>query len=224
MVVRLVLHEIRTPLNGIIGPVELLKKTYNIEDISTLVDILDISVRRLEKFSLEALLITRLKTNPYEIKGVEIDLAKLISKVLEDEKGDVESKELKIKYKYESANNIVIGEPQLIEKSLVNVFKNAIQYSPQKGSVETVVLSRGDDVILQISNEGEGFPASILEHAFELFTSGSGHQDSRYGIGLPVAKLIMEAHNGDVRIKNRKQGGACVQLVFRHKDSDQMII
>ena len=76
---RLISHEIRTPLNGILGPLELLKEYNNSKELEELVSILDVSVKRLERFSLNALLITRLKTKQFDISKESVSLPSLLT-------------------------------------------------------------------------------------------------------------------------------------------------
>ncbi len=89
----LISHEIRTPLNGIILPVELLKDTGSPSEIKDLIEILDSSVRRLEKFSMNALLITRLKTRSSDIKKQAINIEDIIVDAIEQEQTVIVGKE-----------------------------------------------------------------------------------------------------------------------------------
>ena len=93
----LISHEIRTPLNGIIGPLELLKEPVSTSEISDLVEVLDISVRRLERFALNAILITRLKTRQFEIKKDKIHISKLINEVIDEARGKFQSGNIQVK-------------------------------------------------------------------------------------------------------------------------------
>jgi two-component system sensor histidine kinase/response regulator len=212
----LVSHEIRTPLNGILGPVELLKDTPNAHEISDLIEILDMSVKRLERFSINALLITRLKTRQFEIKKDKINLLYLINEVLNESKDKFQSKNVQIQLKDETFDGIIHGEAELITKCIENIIDNAIHYSPQNGKIEIKNYIEGQNTICEIKDTGKGFESGVLDHQFELFTTGAEYKDNKIGIGLPIAKMIMEGHGGSIIISNNPNGGAFVKLVFQN--------
>ena len=113
----LISHEIRTPLNGIIGPLELLKEPVSTGEISDLVDILDMSVKRLERFSLDALLITRLKTKQLEIRKDKIHLSNLINEVYRRSKRkNFNQENIQVKRNDEITRYLISGEARTDKK------------------------------------------------------------------------------------------------------------
>lgn len=211
----LISHEIRTPLNGIMGPMELLKSHTNAGEISELVEILDMSVKRLERFSLNALLITRLKTKQIEIKKNKIHLSKLISEVLDEEKDKIQSGKINVIFKDETARGVIGGESELIKKSISNILDNAILFSPENSMIEINTYSEKQTIICEIKDQGKGFETAVLENAFSLFSTCGEYHDNNTGIGLCIAKMIMEAHGGSITIGNNPEGGASVKLLFQ---------
>lgn len=213
----LISHEIRTPLNGILGPLELLKGPGYAPEVVELVEILDMSVKRLERFSLNAILITRLKTQQMEIKKDQIHLIELINEVLDEEKEKYQSVGLKVLLKDESAGRFIPGESELIKRSIYNILDNAINFSPVGGTIGINTYIEDQNIICEIKDQGKGFESEVIDHAFELFTTGMEYHDNCTGIGLPVAKMILEAHGGEIIIGNNPEGGASVKLQFRIK-------
>jgi two-component system sensor histidine kinase/response regulator len=212
----LISHEIRTPLNGILGPLELLKDTVNTPDISDLVEILDMSVKRLEIFSLNALLITRLKTKPFSIRKGEIHLSNLIIEALNEEKDKLQSKNIQVKRKNNITKGLINGEAELIKKCICNILDNAIFFTPQNGIIEVNTFIEGQNIMCVINDNGPGFALEAINLVFELFAKGDACKDNCTGIGLPVAKMIMEAHGGSIIIENNSRGGASVKLQFQN--------
>ncbi|MBA4322252.1 MAG: hypothetical protein C0408_05480 [Odoribacter sp.] len=211
----LISHEIRTPLNGIIGPMELLKGPVSAGELNELVEILDISVRRLEKFATDALLITRLKTKQVEIKKERTELSKIIDEAVSQVKEKIHTCGIKIKVTDETPETYITGESGLIIKGIGNIIENAISFSPPGGTIEIKTNVENHDIICEIKDEGIGFEPGLLKNEFKLFTTGSQYNDNCTGIGLPVVKMIMEAHGGDIIISNNPDGGASVKLIFR---------
>ncbi len=212
----LISHEIRTPLNGIIGPLELLKDPAYTREIGDLVEILDISVKRLERFSLDALLITRLKTKMLEIKKDRIQLSILIKEVLNEEKEKFQSRNIQVKLKNEIIGGLISGEAELIKKCIGNIFDNAILFSPQNGTIEINTYVEDQTIICEIKDKGKGFASGAIDHIFELFTTGDACIDNCTGIGLPIAEMIMKEHGGSIIIGNTPGGGASVKLLFKN--------
>lgn len=210
----LISHEIRTPLNGILGPLELLKETDQSGEISDLVGILDISVHRLERFSLNALLITRLKTKQFDIRRDKIQLKDLISELLSEEENRLKSNNLSVKLIDEINDRIIIGESELIRKCIFNILENAILFSPTGGIIEIRLYAENSTVVCEIKNNGKELPVSVTDHLFELFTIGDEYKDNRTGMGLPIAKMVMDAHGGNITIGNNQEGGAFAKLSF----------
>jgi two-component system sensor histidine kinase/response regulator len=212
----LISHEIRTPLNGIVGPMELLKECANAREIGDLVEILDISVKRLERFSLNALLITRLKTKQFEIRKDRIHLSDLINEVLNEEKDKFKSRNIQIKKNDEIIPDLIHGEAGLIKKCIDNILDNAILFSPRNGTIQINTYAEDQTIICEIKDDGKGFATGVADHVFELFTIGDARKDNCTGIGLTIAKMIMEAHGGSIIIGNNPKGGASVKLLFQN--------
>ena len=212
----LISHQIRTPLNGILGPLELLKEPVSAGEIGELVEILDVSVKRLERFSLNALLITRLKTRQFEIKKDRIHLSKLINEVLNEEKEKFQERSIQVKRNDEITLGLISGEAELIKKCISNILDNAVRFSPDNSTIEIDTYVEEQTIICEIKDNGTGFVPGTVDHVFELFTTGGDYKDNSIGIGLPIAKMIMEGHGGSIIISNNPNGGAFVKLVFKN--------
>jgi two-component system, sensor histidine kinase and response regulator len=211
----LISHEIRTPLNGIILPVELLKDTGSSSESRELIEILDSSVKRLEKFSINALLITRLKTRPSDIKKVSLDLEALVQDVLTECDQMLTVKNINVIRTLEALDRKVPGDPDLVRKCLVNILDNAVAFSAVGGNIEIRIYDQPDAAVIEIADRGPGMPDEIIERGPEPFSRGKEYQDKSTGIGLPLARLIMEAHGGAIELKNRHKGGCVVRLKFK---------
>jgi two-component system sensor histidine kinase/response regulator len=210
----LISHEIRTPLNGIIGPLELLKGPVNVNEIGDLIGILDKSVKRLEQFALDALLITRLKTKEREIKNEKVSLSGLINEALSAGKNRIRSKNITINFDNDPDNDIVSGECSLLKKCIFNILDNAIVFSPRNGYVRIKICKKDNYTVCEIHDQGKGFSPDNMEHLFELFSPGKEYKDSMAGINLPIVKMIMDAHGGEIILENLPEGGARVILLF----------
>jgi two-component system sensor histidine kinase/response regulator len=217
----LISHQIRTPLNGIIGPLELLKETAFASEISDLVEILDISVKRLERFAVNALLITRLKTEKFEPTKDRIHISNLINEVIDEAREKLQSGNIQIKRTEKISGFYISGEAELVKNCIAIILDNAITFSPQYSAVEVNTFVDNQTIICEIKDSGPGFAAGNIDRVFDLFVTGDAYIDNSTGIGLPIAKMIMDAHGGNIIIGNNPdEGGASVKLLFHNRIVD----
>jgi signal transduction histidine kinase len=94
------------------------------------------------------------------------------------------------------------GDPVRIEQVMTNLLNNAIKYSPQGGTVRVTVTCEGDTVVLAVSDQGIGMSDADREHVFELFrrTDAARATSPGVGLGLFVARRIVEAHGGKITV------------------------
>jgi two-component system sensor histidine kinase ChvG len=110
---------------------------------------------------------------------------------------------------------LVPGDAPKLERVLENLFDNAISFSPPGGMV-TVAISRSEDRLrIGVSDEGPGIPTEAREEVFERFHSlrpASEDFGNHSGLGLAIARTIVEAHDGTLVARDREGGkqGACL--------------
>jgi two-component system sensor histidine kinase/response regulator len=213
---KLISHEIRTPLNGILGPMELLRSAGYPTEIVELVEMVDTSVRRLEKFSLNALLITRLKTKHGEFKKEKINLSELIGEVLLDEEKQIQAGNIQIDRTDETIIDLFQGDAELTKKCIGNILGNSVRFTPASSTVGISTYRENQYVICEIKDHGKGFVLEDTDRVFELFTTDNEYKDNCIGIGLPIARMIMDELGGSIKIGNNPEGGAFVKLSFRN--------
>lgn len=206
-------HEIRTPLNGIMGPLELLKAGYTSE-ISELTELLDLSVNRLEQFAMDAVLITQLNTKSIQLKKEKIILSGILNDVLLNYKDKLQPKNLNTKLINDSGNKYFDGDENLIKKCFQNILDNAVRFSPNKTAIVISVYIKDNNIICEIHDQGKGFSSEKTIDSFKLFSRGQVYSDNSMGNGLPIVKMIMELHGGEVVLANHPEGGAVVKLIF----------
>src|SRR6266849_2263455 len=100
----------------------------------------------------------------------------------------------------------VQGDRQKLIQVLVNLVRNALQATERSRRISIQASRDADDVILAVEDEGPGVPRELQEKIFEPFMSTKG--DRGMGMGLYMAKLIVESHRGRIRVSNRPSGGA----------------
>jgi two-component system, OmpR family, sensor kinase len=103
------------------------------------------------------------------------------------------------------------GDPEQIARVIANLLTNAIQYNKENGEVRVTTERQDGGVILTVSDTGQGITAEDLPHIFERFyrtdksrSGASGHA----GLGLAIAKAIVEAHGGVIEVSSQPETGS----------------
>ena len=105
--------------------------------------------------------------------------------------------------------------PDKIERVLFNLVTNALHHTHTDGSVAVRAERRTSDVLLRVEDTGEGLPAETQGRMFERFWRADRARSSNgAGLGLAIARGLVEAHGGRIWAENRPQGGACISFTL----------
>ena len=125
------------------------------------------------------------------------------------------TKEIRLQMNTVSLPQMLKFDRVLIERAIMNVISNGLDYSPQGGTLYVDVQSNNGFVEISVTDEGTGFSKEALCHAQERFYMGDQSRNSKlhFGMGLYITNSIMEQHNGQLILENSKEtGGAKVTM------------
>jgi len=216
-------HEFRTPLTSLKGYLMMLMKSADggapmgqIE--KKWLHAMKENLGRLEMLILNLLLMTEANAGDLLIADDEINLGDLLAESVSRFETLARNKEIKITVTSD-ADSRIRGDSEKLGVALSNLVENAIKFNLESGSVEIKVAATSDPdgVHIAVSDTGIGIPESRLSGMFDCFTQVDMTQTRRFngaGLGLPVAKAIVEAHGGkiDARSKPGKGSTFCVWL------------
>lgn len=210
---RIISHELRTPLNGIKGFIDLLKLEAESKSMEMYVEHLELSVDRLEQFSLAALKITDLKTHKYKLKKHEIPVQLMIEDLLS--KLELQSRAKNLEIEVDDKNcSFIYADRELLQTCCFSLIENAIKYSPEKSKIYIRSYTANSSAMLSIIDCGRGFSQDLMNNYTKLFHPSQKHMDQNTGLDLALVNLIMDAHGGKIEIKNNEFGGGSVDLTF----------
>ena len=210
-------HEINTPLNGIVGFVDILKDELEHSELYEMLQYLEISVRRLERFSRVSLRITELGIKNVTIKKQLIRLDQLFESTKNKLAEQIETKGINLSIVGEINDSCICGEIELIELCFESILKNAINYSPNGGKISIHIISDMEQTVCAFIDHGRGFSANALKNLYQLFAPGEQHIEENKGLDLALVKFILNAHKGEIKISNNEEQGATVTLIFPNK-------
>ncbi len=205
-------HELKTPLSVIMASVEAYQD--NPKEKKWLTNI------KLESERMNDLIIELLELAKSEGKSnvlySEGNLSKTVELSLLTFEGIAFEKGIKIDYDIESNIKLTMNENNI--KELIEILlDNAIKHSKEKGTIKVTLKEVGKSILLDVTNEGEGILPEEEEKIFERFYRSDKSRDrkeSRYGLGLAIAKNIVTNHNGVISAKS-KDGYTTFKIIFK---------
>ena len=215
-ILKLITREIRTPLNRIMGTIHMLKDRIDSDDLVGVVNILDSSVIRLERFSRMAEQISALKSSEEAIEKEDISLKQLVEYTLVESADRI--KEMDINVRLEHIEDATVhGNFDLLISCLSNLLDHALNYSETEDSIVITTFGSNKHPACELSFTGKKYSEKQLDELTQHYTETGKQMNLRLGIELALAQLIMEAHNGYLWFNRDKKGTVILRLVFGDK-------
>ena len=203
-------HELRSPLARLQIAVGLARQQPEKSEVSLIR--IERESERMDNLVGELLELSRLESGVMNIDKEVIDINELLLTIAEDARFEGMAKRIMIEYVPTSTIS-VFGQQELLHRAIDNVVRNALKYSPEQSIIhinETVV---GSEVVIRVMDSGPGVVEAELNTIFQAFVRGSNtHHADGHGVGLAIAKQIIEAHGGRIKAYNRGEGGLTVEI------------
>ncbi|MFA4903323.1 MAG: ATP-binding protein [Desulfobaccales bacterium] len=109
----------------------------------------------------------------------------------------------------------------LAEQIFINLLENSLKYTPPGSPLAIRAVKQDQEIEVEVSDSGPGFPPEDLQRIFEMFERGTRNLDQKgYGLGLSICRAIVEAHGGRIWAENRPGGGATVRFTLPLEAND----
>ncbi|MFD0986385.1 sensor histidine kinase [Methyloligella solikamskensis] len=208
-------HELRTPLTIIRGEGEitLRGKTKRIAEYKHSIERIVQQAKHLSVLVNDLLFIARQGAGAAKMNVQDIDLAELLARVCDDISVVAKSKGVEVSFESKAKNTRMHGDPARLRQLFGVVLDNAIRYSKTKGAVKVSLTRNRDILTARFVDDGIGIAPEELESVFERFRRGGNatdHNEEGMGLGLPLAKAIVEAHKGEIKMQSRLGKGTTV--------------
>ncbi len=209
----MVTHEIRTPLATVRGFAQiLLKGGIGNDKSSEFLEIINRQSNRLVNLVNDFLDITRIESGRQVVTKGPVDLDKLIQNSVADLKPLADEKNISLQYQQlPTPIPEVFGDRNLVEQVLINLVSNAIKYSPKGAWARVSVAERNGQMAVSVQDNGLGIPKEAASRLFEKFYRV--RNDDRKdiigtGLGLSLAKQIIEVHGGTISVESEHGEGS----------------
>ncbi|MEK4064358.1 MULTISPECIES: sensor histidine kinase [Paenibacillus] len=199
-------HDLRTPLTSVLGYLDLVLKEGQLsaDQIKHYTTIAYTKSQRLEKLIDELFEITRMNYGMLTINKELLDLSELLSQLNEELYPVFESNGLTARLNTPPRIEIE-GDGELLARVFENLLTNAARYGKDGQYVDVSCSPQAEDTVIQVINYGGSIPAEQLPHLFDMFYTGDrarSHQEGGTGLGLFIAKNIVEQHGGSISVQS----------------------
>ncbi len=195
-------HELRTPLTSIIGYLELLgtgPDQLSAEDAGY-VEVVGRNAIRLQHMVEDLLFLAQLDAGSFSLDLGDANLVELAGEAIEAARPAAEAKNLILTLEHDQPA-VVSADANRIGQALDNLISNAIKFTPEGGKVQLLIENHDNIHTLHVTDTGYGIPASEQQRLFERFfrsTTASANNVPGTGLGLTIAKTIIERHGGSI--------------------------
>ncbi len=214
-------HEIRNPLASLKGASELLDKTQKPEDRIKLLEIINHDVERIERLITDYSQMLKDEASLSSEKMSKVNLMKIILNVVEDFRQDLKNQNKNIKLITNLSNKdekkfFIIGIENRLEQVIANLLDNAISFSDNDQKIEIDLTETSNNFVMTIKDQGPGFDEVSPQKIFKRFYSNRPSNFGEHsGLGLNIAKNIVELHKGAIAASNRlNQKGAKIEVLL----------
>lgn len=205
-----VAHEIKNPLASLSSAAEGLRTVTKPELRAQLEDIITEDVHRLDRLITDISDLSRIDAKLARTRFEPVDLGQLIENLLEARKARSNDEDVKIAFARPHLGTAVVrGDASQLSRVIENLLENAVSFSPGGGVVRIAATRLADKVIVTVDDDGPGIPETARETIFERFHSDRPDSEAfgkHSGLGLSIARTIVNGHNGSIEAVSRETG------------------
>jgi two-component system NtrC family sensor kinase len=209
-------HDLRSPLTSVIGYSELIERAGQLNDQQReFVRRIQDSIQHITSLINDLLDIGSIEAG-IDTKREFVQLEGILRYSIDMLHNQIEAKQLKIKTEIASALPTLRANPIRLRQVLDNVVGNAIKYSNQGGEINISIHSEGNQVILEVTDQGPGIPPRDQPHIFDKFyrATNIGPDVEGSGLGLAIVKNIVESHQGRIWVESSVGKGSSFFIVL----------
>lgn len=211
-------HEIKNPLASLRSALEGLDRVDDPDLQRQLLDVANDDVRRIDRLINDISEASRVDAELARTKFEKVDVGQMLDQLLAAREQRDNNESAKIAFARPGRGvATVMGDDDRLERVFSNILDNAVSFSPPDGLVEILATPDADEVVIQISDQGPGIAVEQRQNIFKRFHSDRPIEEAfgkHSGLGLAIAKTIIEGHEGTIEVIDRPDGrqGACFEI------------
>ena len=217
-------HDLRTPINGILGMIQVIRKSWNNQEkLEDSVDKIEISTRHLLDLVNDVLDMSKIESGHLMVHEEPFDLEDLMKEVAVLMQGQLEETGIiHRKHRENMQHTMLKGDALQLQRIMMNLFGNAVKYNKKNGTIDTYVTEiscDGKNVLYEfrIADSGIGMSREYMEHElFQPFTQEKADARTQYkgtGLGMSIVKGLIDKMNGTISVRSTLGEGS--EFTFR---------
>jgi PAS domain S-box-containing protein len=155
--------------------------------------------------------ITRIEAGGIEVSPASVELHNLIEESISGIMPSIEEKNMSLQFIADDEPMPIKTDPVLVKEVLINLFTNAIKYTPEAGLIDVTLMRSNKNIIISVQDNGYGIPTLAQSHIFAKFFRADNillHDVAGTGLGLYLTKMIAESLNGDIWFESQENKGS----------------
>ena len=211
-------HDLRTPLTSIISYVELLADSeagFAQPDHAQMLDAVDRNTRRLKTAIEDMLTISKIDLGVFTSQLHPVDLTSLVPAAADVIRPSAAASGLQFEMSCPDQSLMVEGDPEQLDRVLVNLLTNAVKYTPTGGSIALSVVREGNSAVLTVADTGIGIPEKDQDSLFTRFFRASNAIELAIpgsGLGLSIVRTIVANHHADLSVESAQDRGTKITV------------
>lgn len=200
-------HELRTPLFHILGYAEMLEQEAEGESAENLQRVLK-SARLLQSLVEDMTNMNMLEARSQELQKEKLVLQDILADAYQEIAYTAQDKNIDTELTLPSGPVKILGDAEKLKYVFLNIYQNAVKYTPEGGRIHTSISIRQDMVHIQVQDSGIGIPPKELDIIFDRFRQIEEHlirSSGGLGLGLSIAREVVELHNGKIWAESQGQ-------------------
>jgi two-component system CheB/CheR fusion protein len=202
-------HELRNPLAAVINASALLVDNVERDRISHCQAVIDRQAKHMKRLLDDLLDVSRITRGKFELRTEELDLRRALDAAIESVTPLFDQRAVKLVTEMMPVPLPVHGDANRLMQVVVNLLSNAANYSPRNSKVRLIVTVENNAAVLRVIDHGVGIEIELQQRIFDLFVQSEQRLDrSRggLGVGLSLAKNIVELHGGTIEVNSDGPG------------------
>lgn len=211
-------HELRTPLNAIVGWAHLLRGSPRLDQKQVLrgLEAIDRNAAMQTQIVSDVLDISRMTSGKLRLNPRRVDPGEVVNAAIDTVRPAAQAKQIAVQATLPEKPEFVYADGDRLQQVVWNILQNAVKFTPAGGRVEARVARRDSHVEIAVEDTGIGIRPDFLPHVFDSFRQADSSVSRRHGglgLGLAIAKQLVELHGGRMEAKSEGEGrGATITV------------
>jgi len=210
-------HELRTPLHAIIGWAQLLKMgRLSREEQAEGIEAIERNAHAQSQLISDLLDVSRITSGKLRLDVQPVALALVVEAAVGAILPTAAAKEIRVLKQLDPSVGLVQGDPSRLQQIVWNLVNNAVKFTPERGQIQVILRRSGEQVEISVADTGRGINPEWLPRIFDRFLQADGSTTREHGglgLGLAIAKQLVELHGGTIRAESEGYGKGATLIV-----------